>query len=63
MTETALIALALVVDLNVPLVAFRKIFDMRLPLMNVLSAKTGSLQLCGLIQLSPFLFFIQYFFN
>lgn len=63
MIEAALIALALVLDFSVPLVAFREIFDMRLPLMNVLSANTGSLQLCGSIQLSPFLLFIQHVFN
>lgn len=47
MIETALMALALVLDFSVPLVAFRRIFDVRLPLMNILSAHPGSLQLCG----------------
>lgn len=53
MIEIALIALALVLDFSVPLVAFRKIFDVRLPLMNVLSANTGSLQLCGSATAEP----------
>jgi len=63
MIEIPVIALAFMVDFSFPLVAFRKIFDRRLLLMKVLSAKSGGLQLYGLIYLSPILFFIQYVFN
>lgn len=49
MIKIAVIALALMVDFNFPLVAFRKILDIRLLLMKVLSANRDGLQLYVLI--------------
>lgn len=45
MIAVAVVALAFIIDFSFPPVAFRKIFDLRLLLMKVLSANTDSLQL------------------